>query len=803
VKKAKDFIKNNWKDLLFIIVILLFCIMFTICIRFFPMNDDGHFLSLYAIQSSISILGIAILSLLSGTLNDTYLGMKVSTYFVSKHSTIFKSKYITTTQIILILTGLFALVMKWHIFIPISLIISALLTLRHIYLIVGIYNDSEKIKQNIENYLINVIINGNDASIISTIDMMEKSLTNFSIQNIKSNFESTLLFYLKVQGIVIRQKTKDVRYLVEQSFARSIKKYIAQFSGDAISLSLDLISKSIDLYSSNNLICNSYGKEQFNNLSEVLRSSEDTKIVDYQSIFKFYKSYLANIQLTEDVYHLYQNDYSTVLTRYLYDVFVLNPHYASKQKSYLKSFVDYLLLFHYEVAIPNEVKRDILAWFLINSDDFKQASRLFSSMQDHTTIESKSNFNLILIIILIYQIIQYENASDLRNPNVKETLRYFVLRNRDMSSILYDLMFDSRMFEALSLDKIDSFISGWIYALSIDIENRNYSHHNTIEEFLTLLYVSSPFDAQQVAEKLNEKNVSAFSIANIFKDEIIRKEKLLNFQKILLNNEKEQVEQTEKLDLVMSILMKIQFIKRFDILSDEVIYEYEKSKSKILESKLKSKLDGILGYTSKNSKSFVYTATSVENINENSQIFDNLIVNHIVDYFITNLLERHIKVKLTEKTIDQNKEKSLTKILTDVRNMKILKIDTVMGYRKDFFGYAGREAFQNFINQIETKIEYNQGYNIFCLLDSKQIKLNIFKTEVKVLKTSTTEYLKRYKYRMLDEKTYEIEIGTTNVVVISHEELENFIANSIRKIEYRMHYKVQFDRKRIGNIYKF
>ena len=108
-------------------------------------------LALFSVQASVSVMGIAILSLLASTTKESYLGLKISTFFIEYQSRYFKSKRIIILQMVLIIVDLFWISFCKPSLVPYVLITSVILTIRQVISITGIFKSHEKIATEMEN----------------------------------------------------------------------------------------------------------------------------------------------------------------------------------------------------------------------------------------------------------------------------------------------------------------------------------------------------------------------------------------------------------------------------------------------------------------------------------------------------------------------------------------------------------------------------------------------------------------------------------------------------------------------------
>lgn len=795
--------KMIYKDIFFIILVVVILMIYNCISQKYNSFSVSSTFSIFSIQSSVSILGIAILSLLSGSLNDSYLGMKISTYFTSKHSRIFTSNSIMFVQLILIVLSIFFIRVKLYELIPIMMIVSVLLTLRHILLVVGVYRGFEYIRECIEVYYIDLLLKANNNDFFEIIESIEKSISSSSFTYVDINYETLLSFFIKIQDKVVGKRSEPVLQIVEKSILIILKNAQERNSRWSYISLMEILSQSIKIYTRESIQCHNYAINLYGSLNEFMRNSNDVNLTNSQIILTYYESYISNVTKNHTIeLPCYELETSSILIKYLYDVYIINPNHSSKIKEKNKAFIDQVLWSYHQDKIPINTLRDLIVLLLQISDDLLRINKLFSKLVDYERIDD-SLIQVLMLLILFYQIILYEDPNDLRDASIKDRTKEFLIGNRDISGVLYSMVFNSRMLEMLNVDKVERFLSNWVHSFSSDVENREYSHYKVTDEFLVILFTLSAYSAQEISDILTVKEVSSISLDGIFSDDKIIFKKLSIFNDLLLRGNEITDDDVNKLRNIITLMSKAQFVLRHTLVNKKDIVDYRREKAILMQNRLERKLNPIAGFIDKKKKIKTYKYIRYDNLVDNSRIFESLILKSIETSFLNHLYQECLFPKVVTKQVNEDRKVALNNIMKELKKYTSLEINTLFGYKRKFYSYGGSDIFEKYLTNIQTRFETEVGHNILCFLDRSKFKVKIVGVEISIQEASIEEYLKLRRYTINTEGIYMIDIGTQTTVNFTENELENFVRSNINKIEYTISYLFQSEKKPIGVLYIF
>ena len=157
-KQVQNIKSKGYSESLFLVII------FTWTFTLFKLILDMHVVIklnvgvVFAAQTSISLVGVAILSLLTNSIRDVFLGTNISRFLIDEEPYFFKSKRIITIQFLLLIISMILLIFELEVFVVICLNIAIMLALIHSWIVMGIFKESESIEDRIlKKHLSNVI----------------------------------------------------------------------------------------------------------------------------------------------------------------------------------------------------------------------------------------------------------------------------------------------------------------------------------------------------------------------------------------------------------------------------------------------------------------------------------------------------------------------------------------------------------------------------------------------------------------------------------------------------------------------
>lgn len=167
----KEYLKKSKKKEMSLIKIALILIFLGIIADYYVKNNHVIFviedieaisLTLLQIQSGISTLTLSIIALLSGFINDSYLGISISEFFLDIKPIIFSQKRIIILEFILLLGGIGSYYVKFFNSLSCIFLISIIYIIYSILQMYSIFKGKKNIELEIENYLEYSLINDDE-----------------------------------------------------------------------------------------------------------------------------------------------------------------------------------------------------------------------------------------------------------------------------------------------------------------------------------------------------------------------------------------------------------------------------------------------------------------------------------------------------------------------------------------------------------------------------------------------------------------------------------------------------------------
>ena len=181
-------------------------------------RDVESFMStLFSIQASVSTLGIAIISIVTGVMTESIYGISVSEYITHLKPYIFKHEVIITAGLFITALNFLCLSFAWN---NLSIILFFVSIALNTFLFQSTYSlllGKEKIKQQIRKYILS---NYDGENIRRLYLSSDEALSNSNYLVLKDNFEVILL--------IIQNEIKNTTEVTKESLLENIETMVSE-----------------------------------------------------------------------------------------------------------------------------------------------------------------------------------------------------------------------------------------------------------------------------------------------------------------------------------------------------------------------------------------------------------------------------------------------------------------------------------------------------------------------------------------------------------------------------------------------
>ena len=261
------------------IILLLFVFLYSLFVQInilpiFPWliikieNLDNFYLVIFQIQATISTLGIAFVSLISGFISKKYYGISVTDFVLNLNPKILKNRFLIIINLLFVLTSFYFCSIRLYNLVSAIFICSVLICIRMIFEIYKAYGLGYRIKDKILQYIENIIdlkktsykqdedlsdifynvSRDLDASIIT--DDYQTVRDDIEIANKVLDKRSSLLWEYneKLFRIEYPHIINDFRYATSRLLISNNEKYLSLYIQNLVNFYWNFIFKKIHIY---------------------------------------------------------------------------------------------------------------------------------------------------------------------------------------------------------------------------------------------------------------------------------------------------------------------------------------------------------------------------------------------------------------------------------------------------------------------------------------------------------------------------------------------------------------------------
>ena len=682
-------------------------------------NKNEIMSSVFSAQVSVTTLGIALISILSGIVKDKIYGIGISQYLIEDRPLIFKHKASIIIQLILIIFSYIFMSLEGFNFLVSIFFISIIIVSIMVWDVFIIFYGSEYIRKEIHEYILSMfkcvkfkkddkrksilkgikkdtlifIDIGDTVSIKENLDLFTDILDVICVNNQqKENNKIINKFHVDLIQIFNKMlKSNDINENIDELYAdmEEILNIFEDIIVDIFNRMLkdsDINKNIIALENMQNLYdkCNEINKNleigcltvHLNILDKVARYifSAMANIIaldsdDYRIIFDLEYSLYDNIYFKEVENRMipYNNTYLKIYSGRVYyeilnkGIHNYNPKRLFEIKEQLYNRVENMISYYTFKYNENEKISQLYIQLyqytrvLIDNEENKILEKTLFKLMDNTEYNYKKEKVEYVFIILIY-LYYIINIEDLADNKLKNSCKNLIENNKQR---IYNFLLSGYRFKINEnfIEKSKSILGQWEMMSEEGI--KCLVMDNAIEEFLIFFLLQKNYNLDSLTKEMRilveDKEYSIYT--NINKNKFIL-EKYKSFINMFYNEEISEEQAKEKIDMLkMSIinLYKEREIKR----SKNNI----KTEEELNEFKIKFK-DACMHNIESKIKVF------------NQNILDSNIKSTTVDLLNLNTPIELMNENIIKNTISTDIDTNFTRILVTIISENLKKLNS-------------------------------------------------------------------------------------------------------------------------------
>ena len=801
MKLLKNIKKNKWE-----IVVLLssvICLSVSLIVDLFDIilpdifvlnysNPLDLFLSLFSVQASVSTLGIAVITIISGVINDYIYGVSVTGFITTIRPLVLKHNRLIIVS--LILTAINYFCVSYSLFnCSISIfIVSIIITLYLICKVFVIFLGKRQIKKEIHDY----IIENYSHSLLKDLgDELVKAIENGDSVAMQDDFAILREVFQKEverRNFTKTDITEEIILIASDSLETVSQQHNSKKSNDCLLFISELYSIAnqgeiplyIDLWENNTkaffralkdltyeqLRDNYVHQKMRKNLYENILKQTDEN--GHGSLLKYYSSWVFSVLFSED--NKLSKHEAQLLQKSIYESVYNSLLLGSMAKS--SSEVAKLMLI--EVCNLHKCIIDN-GYTTVLQEEFFKNSRYRSNYVHH---------NVILIVTLIYvyylscreKLVQGKDIQRNANAIIEENKK--IIRN-------YHHYIDLKAVIKEFYPVIKGILNEWEYMVEGEVKWMIIEY--VVTDFMILSAISKYWDEKNISEVIEcIAPGSMFEIYNRYfsKDDLSDVKKLFSeFNDIFSNsNDKLTDQRIRILQDVCNIRYKNETLAEGESnqITEEQLDEFANSITEKTEAIIRQNFSDFqfdeqgeddLTITSKKDV-LIYTDVLSEFFFKDDSL-DSYIDDNIFES-ITLAYLRSLLPNLEYKQVKYDYKEKQKQLIDMVKGISI-NPNIVIGSRDNFFGEENEELLSEYTASMK-KIKYPGGYNLYFILDSTLFQISITNIRIKYEDLTWDEITESCK--MTDENTVSYNVTNNIFIPFEKSELIKHITNTKKKL---------------------
>ena len=743
--------------------------------------EEDLLFTLFGVQASVSTLSIALISIITGYINEVIYGISVSKFISETIPVIFKHKRIIIVSIILIPLNYICIAFRLFNLSVAVLMVSVVLTLVMVQNTYEIVLGKRYIKEKIRSYLINNV----DKVILE--DLQQEILLAAETGNshiIKDDFD--LLATIVEKEIKNNNSETEIIKDISQLFIEVFGKIAYQHNAIKSYYCIELLNRLYEIAGKNNTVVNlsiweQIPREFWTAVEDINTESIDDDFIFYGLRWCLYKNLECK---TKD--KIESSDLKFFSLRLYKSLFLKKRNLSDEQR---KRYKDLIYDSVYYSIVGNEENDDIrriklldlcyLNKILVENGDVPALKKFFDSCSDSDN-ENKKLVFLITLIYLYYIICREELAKD--RPIQENAKKVWAAYKRDIQ-YFYNHMYVTPLLEKNYLF-ICSLIGRWEYWG--EVNSKTMIMGSVVDDFFTFTAIRSFWEDKQISRVLDVvSHNSIFTLYNrYFNDEYMTRGKMLygDYINLFARDEGEEVLTDELLRL--KEIFNQRYREELQIEADNHNIKSEVlDKTKLLVNKEFTNIvdESLIGFKVKSDKNISIINNVPIGIYQMSyhmfeeEKFDGYYLKDLHNKIILSFLETYYDniVFKEVKYTNRNKQEYLISLVNDNN----VSPNIVVGQERKFWNEEDKEILNRFTQDME-RIDFPNGHNYCFMLDGSKIEFEYLNVRIEFEDLTWEQIEDRYCKKNEDGT---ILFNVTNDIYIPFEKSE--IIDYINKTE--------------------
>lgn len=769
-------------------------------------NVEDLFFNLFTVQASIATLSIAIISIITGLVNDSYLGISISGYITNIKPKFFKHNKLIIFNLLITVLNYFCVAYALFNLSIALFVISVFVTILLVKGVCFIFLGRNKVKEEIQNYLLHnynpYFLTDFNKELSNAIETGKSVDTNDCLIAIKKIFEKEI----KINNYESTEIVSQLSHIVSDSFEKIVNQHNPKKIHDVLLFINDLYEMANHDKANSKILSLDIWDYIVRDYYRALKELPYEELSYHRVYHTLRRELYENLKAKKD--KEIDNSYLKNYSARIYDsLFKRNERLNEIEKNYLKK--DIYEEIREDVVYGNytneSIKRVLIyEWCNLNKTmiDSGDTNLLQKHFFEHFKVGfDKTEYSLVYLITLIYlyYLAYRENLEEVEEA--KKNAKKIIGDNKDkLEGFYYDINLIS--LTQSHYDFIGRILMSWEYLEEGIVK---YVISNTVvEDFIVFSSITQFWNKEDVKKILqNIIDGSVFSIYNRYFEKNHVEYFETHYKKFIemISEDVDDEEIQEKKNLLKDVLDEMY---REEKIQESLVNAITPEKIAVFSQKLKEETELLVD---KIIKPFNFQdEKDFDNLDICKK--DNILISaSIVPYFIlkNDKIEQYMTKNLFSNIVtcflnrifekiechkvsydDENKQQKLI----DVTKNLHINPNVVIANRENFWNEEDKTLLKRFTSNM-TRIEYPYGFNYYFILDSNLIEFSIDNLRIECEDLEWEEI----KSSCREDEKGQLYFNVTNDFYIPFEksEIEEYTSKTKKKvliyadIKYRLH----------------
>jgi len=771
-------------------------------------DTESLFLTLFTVQASVSSVSIAIVSIITGLINEYVLGISISGFITHLKPKLFKHNRLIIASLVVTLINYICLSFT-HFNLCIALFaISIFITILLVREICIVFRGKNNIRSQIESFVVNNyntdILNNIHSELLSAIETGNTLVTNSDLDTIKAIFEKEVVG----SNYTMTTSVKQLSDIICDAFDKITFKHNSQKSNNFLMFICDIYS--IANKNDENPLHLTIWEDMDKSFFRAIQDLKFEQLRDDGVYYRFHEELCKNLKGRDEKYVKDCN--IKYYASWMYSLLINNSELQENEKERIKKNIYEMLqlaLFYRTFNKDDETFDYLLVYeicnlhkSMIDSGDYNGISKLFFGHAHYNS--DKENYALIYVVTMIYLYYLAKREKLVEDNKLCEYANKILADNHKIYSYFY---FDIDLLQLVKNDLpfIKTILRGWEYMNEGEVKWMTIEH--VIDDFFVFVSLGKFWQKDLIDTVINALAPEAmFPLYDRYfaKDNGETIKKLYKEFEALINKEKDEVLIDEKISILNDI-----FNQRY---RDETINEGKKKKITDEQKDwfTKKVIDNLTQINEETLKPFKFNNddSKTEFITLQRQIiyhdllsyyffddktFDEYVKKQIFTEAITSFIRSFFKnIEYKELSYD-DKEKQ--KILIDLAQSNGINATVAIGNRDEFWGEEDSGVLKQFTKNMQ-RIKYPGGYNYYFLLDNSLIEFSMEDITVEYENPTWDNF--KHKCQNGDDGSVLYNVTNNIYVPFSKNEVEEYVSNTEQLIIVYANLKLRLKNEKVG-----